>query len=86
METKDKAPKTVTVKLSQPYKWGEEEISEIVLNMPKAKHLTKISGSPTFGELLEIASKVSGHSSKFIEELDAPDALAIASGMGEFFR
>lgn len=83
METEKQAPKTKVVKLSREYSWGSETITEITVNQPKGKHLRALPAEPRLHDLLELASKCSGISSKLVDELDGPDAIELSKAVGE---
>lgn len=74
----------VTYKLKHPFEWGSETISEIVLNRPKGKHLKKFGQDIKVGEIIGIASSVSGQAPPVFDEMDAEDYLAVVGIVGDF--
>lgn len=84
MENENNPPKKqITVKLSRPYQWAGETVTEIVVKQPNGKQLRALPAEPRLHDLLELASKCSGTSSKFIDEMDAPDAIELGKSVGE---
>jgi hypothetical protein len=76
--------RSVTVKLKYPVKWGEETISEITINPPKAGHIEHLGKDVTMKDLLTIASKCSGIAYTAIKELDSVDAMKVSEVVGDF--
>lgn len=78
----------VVVKLSYPFEWADEdgkrEVSEVKLSRPKGKHLKKLSKDMSMDDLFYIASKVSGYTPAFFDEMDAVDCLKITEAIGDF--
>lgn len=73
------------VKLYVPVKWDDDEpVSELEIKRPKGKHLKFLKGSPTFFDLMQIASKTSGYTPKFFDELDGADLVNITGVIGDF--
>lgn len=66
---------SVTVKLFAPIKYGEEElIKEIRLIRPKAKHVKNVKlQNLSFGDMINLMSKLSGHAPSVLDELDMLD-------------
>lgn len=83
MDAAKSETKSKTVKLSKEYTWGNEVITEVVIHQPKGKHLRALPAEPRLHDLLELASKCSGISSKLIDELDGPDAIELGKAVGE---
>ena len=84
MTEKKKPDRSETIKLQHPFKWGEETISEIKLNPPKAGDIEHLGKDVTMKDLLTIASKCSGIAYPAIKELDASDAVVISEVVGDF--
>lgn len=83
--TTEVKPKSVTVKLLYPIKWGDEEkVTEVTLKRPKGKHIKRIGRDVNIDELLKIASKISEYTPAFFDELDAVDCLKITEVIGDF--
>lgn len=74
----------VTHTLMYPFDFGKTPVSEIVMRRPKAKDIEHMSTSPTFKELMIVASKISANPKPLIDMIDAEDALAIAEIVGDF--
>lgn len=83
-KAKDSGGSEIRVPLEYPLKWGEETITEIVLQRPKAKDIKHLGKDVTMDDLLKIASKCSKTEMSKIEELDAEDAVRIADVVGDF--
>jgi hypothetical protein len=82
---KIKKPASITVKLDYPIEWGGEGLVEsIELSRPKGKHIKGINRDVGMKQLLEIASKISGKTPGFFDELDAIDCLKVTEVIGDF--
>lgn len=68
-----KSKHEVTLKLRYPTEWGKEMIKEITFQRPKGKHLKHLSANAKAEDVILIASKISGHTPSFFDELDAYD-------------
>ncbi len=81
-------PREVTVKLDWPFEWsgenGKEEITEVKLSRPKGKHLKGIGKDVGMSDMFRIASKISGYTPAFYEEMDAADCMKITEVIGDF--
>jgi len=79
---------SVKVKLKHPIDWasdtGENLVDEVELKRPKGKHIKHLDGEVSMSDLLKIASKVSGYTPAFFDELDAEDCLEIVGVIGDF--
>lgn len=83
----DISPKTTTVKvtLAYPIEWGEEGLVDAIeLKRPKGKHLKGLGKDVGMGDIFKIASKVSGYTPAFFDEMDAADCLKISEVIGDF--
>ena len=85
-EEKNHKSTSVTIKLEYPIKWGkdEEEVTEITLARPKGKHLKSIGGNASMNDLFGIASKVSGYTPRFFDEMDVADCMRVTEVIGDF--
>jgi|AVFP01.1.fsa_nt_gi hypothetical protein len=82
--TKRPTVKDVTiVKLDDPIEWGDETISEIKLKKPRGKHIKNLGDDIKVGDMLKIASKVSGVSMGVFDELSSSDCMKVAEAVGE---
>jgi len=59
--------------LQKPFKHGDREVSELLLDEPKAKHLRGLSGEPDMDEILIIVEKLAQEPTSIIDELSMPD-------------
>ena len=83
-EEKKSRPASVIVELEFPIEWGQELIKTVELKRPKGKHIKNINKDIAMKELLEIASKISGQTPAFFDEMDAVDCLKITEEIGNF--
>lgn len=60
-------------KLKEPIQWGSEEITEFVLDKPKAKHIRKMPAKPGMDAVLNIIGKLANQSNSVIDELGLED-------------
>ncbi|MBI4209530.1 MAG: phage tail assembly protein [Deltaproteobacteria bacterium] len=75
------------IELQKPIYFGGEKISKIEFIQPKTKHLKGIPiGSPTFGDLLVVASRVSGLPLQVFEELSMPDGAKVVQVVNSFLE
>lgn len=76
--------KAITIKLVEPIKWGkEEEIEEIVLQVPKAKHVKDMNlKDPNVNDILKLTSKLSQISLSALDELGMEDLMAVTEAVG----
>ena len=74
----------VTYELIYPFDFGKTPVSELIMRRPKAKDIEHMSTSPTFKELMIVASKISAQPKPLIDMIDAEDALGIAEIVGDF--
>lgn len=70
--------KSVKYTLQEPFNFGSEEITEIVLKRPKGKHLKKLPMEPTMGDFLDLAARLCDRSPAFIDEMDVIDVQEVA--------
>ncbi len=78
-------PSEVIVKLDYPIKWGEGGLVDSVeLKRPKGKHLRKLNRDVGMSQLLDIASKVSGYTPSFFDEMDASDCMKVTEAIQDF--
>ncbi len=73
----------VTYRLLDPIEWGSEVIKELVFQPPKAKHIKTIKGDLSLGEILNIASKLTGVSTAALDEMSSSDAMEVSKIVGE---
>jgi len=76
------------IKLSVPVKWGkdEEEVSSItVIRRLKAGDFKGIqANSIKFDDMIKLASKITGESRTFIEEMDSMDFFELSEVLNSF--
>lgn len=72
------------VKLKYPYKYGQEEITEITLRRPKGKDLRKLPAAMDTGDILNLAAALSGHAPSVIDEMDAEDVVEVIEAVSDF--
>ena len=73
----------ITVKLQDPIEFGSETISELILQVPKAKHIKTINvQNPSIADILKIASKLSLVSEAALDELTIDDMVAVSDAVG----
>jgi len=77
---------SVTIDLDFPIEWekGEEPVSKIILKRPKGKHLKNLGKDILMFDLLQIASKISGYTPKFFDEMDGVDIMKVTEAVGDF--
>lgn len=73
----------VVVKLDTPVEWGDDIISEVRLKRPKGRHIKNFGDDVKVGDMLKLASKVSGISMGVFEEMESPDCMKVAEAMGD---
>lgn len=73
----------VIVKLDTPVEWGDDIVSEIKLKRPKGRHIKNFGDDVKVGDMLKLASKVSGVSMGVFEEMESPDCMKVAEAMGD---
>lgn len=91
-ETKQKLPArieqsdgSVKLKLKEPVRFGEEQIPELIIKKPKAKHLRKIKlQDMDFDELLKLAAVLTGQPDPVLDELCWDDAFELVEVVGDF--
>ncbi len=78
----------ITVTLDYPFEWavdGETKMVEsIELARPKGKHLKRLGRNVNLSEMLIIASKVSGFTPAFFEEMDGADCMKVTDIINDF--
>lgn len=67
--------------LKEPIQYGQETITEFVLEKPKAKHVRKMSSKPGMDDVLKVIGKLSNNADSVIDELGMEDMNLLA----EFF-
>lgn len=73
----------ITIKLEDPIQFGQETISELVLQVPKAKHIKEINAqNPSIKDILKIASKLSLVSEVALDELSIDDMIKVSDAVG----
>lgn len=71
-------------KLTNPIKWGNEIISELVFREIVAKDLRSIKlSSMQFGDILDLAAKLSGHPPSVLDQLSMADVTGVVQNVGE---
>jgi len=79
----------VTVKLTHPVKFGEQEtVTEITINQLLGEHMMVLNAGsePTIGQLLEMACKANadGYPMVVFKKLRAVDVLKVVKAVGDF--
>jgi hypothetical protein len=74
---------TATIKLKVPIRFGTENISELTFVDPKAKHFRDLPLEPKVGDLLDVASKLTGQPPSVLGELDPADLGEVLSHVGK---
>lgn len=80
---------SVTLQLEYAVTYGSEDISEITLSRPKAKHLEKIDGAPQnmgFKDILKLIGELSAQPPNVVRQLDAVDIQALSEIIAYFFE
>lgn len=78
------APGPVTVKLKEPIAFGTETITELSIRKPKAKDFRGLPMQPAFGDLLDLAGRLSGQPRPVIDDLGAEDVMEVLNVVGNF--
>jgi len=74
------------LRLEYPVGTEERPIEEMLIARTKAKHLRKIKGDPTVGQILDMAADLTGLSQGHIDALDgATDMVRLISIVGRDF-
>lgn len=75
-----------TIKLDEPFTYGNEEVTELVVNRrPKAKDFKGIhTSSMKFDDILRVGSRITGESISKIEELDVADMMKLVEVINSF--
>jgi hypothetical protein len=74
----------LVVKLSEPLIFGSEVIESLTLQKPKAKHIKNVEfKNAKLADILQVASKLSGVSVSYLDELSIEDAKRVADAVGE---
>lgn len=73
------------IKLKEPIKVGEKEITELTVRKPKAKDLRKLpTAAKTLSEMLDFAGHLCGEPPSTIDELGIEDAVQIFEVITDF--
>lgn len=76
---------SVIIKLTYPIQWDEEgEVTEIELKRPKGKHIKQLGKDVSMKEIFEIASKISGYTPAFFDEMDVSDCFKVSDAVAGF--
>ncbi|MGT2507912.1 phage tail assembly protein [Cupriavidus basilensis] len=73
--------------MSEPLKLkGGAELTELVMAMPRGKHLRNmnISGKPNMGMILDLGAELAGVTPEEIDELVAADAMEVVTLLSPF--
>lgn len=71
--------------LLEPIEFGSEKIERLEFKPLKAKHLRAISTKAGFGDMLDLAAKLTGLSTDEIDMLGAEDTMRVVEIVGSFF-
>ncbi len=66
------------------FQFGEEKITEFVLQKPKAKHIRSMPQKPGMDAVLKIVGKLAAQPDKVIDELEMVDVNILAEYFGAF--
>lgn len=66
-----------TITLSHPVKFGNQEITELEFKEPTGREMALIKDNMTFGDILQIASKLCGVAPRVMESLRAKDVRSV---------
>ncbi len=76
----------IVYKLKTPIKYGEETVTELEFNKPKAGALRDMRlNLETMGEVLNLAQKCSDKAKVFFDNLEIEDVMGIAEIIAGFF-
>jgi hypothetical protein len=78
---------SLKVELSEPLKLsGGAELTELVLQLPKARHLRtmKVSSKPDMGMILDLAAELANLTPDELDEISAADAMEVVSVLSPF--
>ena len=72
------------LELEQPVKFGKEYIEKLALREPTSRELRglKLGGEMTFGDILDIAQKLTEQPRRVIDSLSKKDAMALVERVG----
>lgn len=89
-ESSSKPRASKIVELDYPFEWptddGKKLIESIELQRPKGKHIKKFGTTLGMEALMALASKLSGYTPGFFEEMDASDVLKINDVLADFLE
>lgn len=74
----------IKIALSEPIKFGSENINELVFRKPKAKDFRQLKMPLSMGELLDLAGKLAGQPPSVIDELSVDDTKKVLEVVGNF--
>lgn len=74
------------LKLSNPIKFGSEEIKELTFREPKGKDMRSLPIPPNSGDLLDLAGKLCAQPNSVIDELSGPDVMKVLEIVGGFIQ
>lgn len=63
----------------------EEPITELTLQLPRAKHMRGMTKDPTSSQIFDVLSKLTGQPESVIDELSARDFTKIVDLLAPFF-
>jgi hypothetical protein len=73
-----------SIQLTHPVKWGNELINVLVFREVIAKDLRSIKlNSMQFGDILDLAAKLSGHPPSVLDQLSMADVGRVVENVGE---
>jgi len=74
----------VVIELKEPIKFGSELVTELRIRQPKAKDFRGLPMAPQFGDILDLAGRLSGQPRPIIDELDLDDLTRVVEVVGSF--
>lgn len=67
--------------LNSPFKYGEREVKELLLDEPRAKHIRQMPSNPKMDDIMNVIAVLAGEPDSLIDELSMGDI----TRAGEFF-
>ena len=76
------------LKLLYPIDWDSEDglVTELEFKRPKGKHLKGLTSELGLAEIFKIASKITGFTPAFFDEMDGADCLRVSELIGTFLE
>lgn len=87
MTDKAQNKESVTLKLENPFKWGDQEVTEIVIPRPTAKHMRGLNIkklSEETDEMLALLQSLINEPKAYIDEMSFSDVVAAMGVVTDF--